>query len=117
MTITLWLSEDGGATWQGLRDTGVKGHPPDLLRLQDGRILLSYGHRHAPLGVRAVVSSDEGETWDLEHIWALREGGGSSDLGYPHSVQLGDGTVVTVYYFVEPDGMQFVGCTRWRVPE
>lgn len=115
----LWqaVSEDKGASWHDLRDTGVKGHPPDLLRLADGRILLCYGFRHAPLSVRAVVSSDEGETWDLDHIWALREGGGSNDLGYPHSVQLADGTVVTVYYFNESGGMQFIGCTRWRVPE
>lgn len=111
------VSDDGGATWHGLQDTGVKGHPPNLLLLQDGRILLSYGHRHAPLSVRAVVSADGGQSWDLEHIWALREGGGSNDLGYPRSVQLGDGTVVTIYYFVEPGGMQFVGCTRWLVPE
>jgi len=110
------ISDDGGASWHGLRDTGVKGHPADLLRLADGRVLLTYGHRHTPLGVRAVVSHDEGETWDLDHIWALREGGGSNDLGYPHSVQLADGTVVTVYYFVEPHGMQFIACSRWQVP-
>lgn len=114
----LWqaFSDDDGATWHSLRDTGVKGHPPDLLRLRDGRVLLSYGHRHPPYGIRAAVSADEGDTWDLEHIWTLRDDGGSTDLGYPHSVQLTDGTVVTVYYFVEPGGMQYVACTRWRVP-
>jgi sialidase-1 len=114
----LWqaVSDDKGATWHDLKDTGVKGHPPDLLRLQDGRILLTYGHRHEPFGIRAVVSSDEGETWDLDHIWVLREDGGGTDLGYPHSVQLKDGTVVTIYYFVEPGGMQYIACTRWRVP-
>lgn len=110
------FSDDGGASWHSLRDTGVKGHPPDLLLLADGRILLSYGHRHTPMSVRAVVSADGGETWDVGHIWELRGDGGSTDLGYPHSVQLADGTMVTVYYFVEPGGMQFIGCTRWRVP-
>lgn len=114
----LWqaVSDDKGATWHGLKDTGVKGHPPDLLVLQDGRLLLTYGFRHMPLGIRAVVSSDNGESWDREHIWTLRADGGSTDLGYPHSVQLKDGTVVTIYYFVEPGGMQYIACTRWRVP-
>lgn len=114
----LWqaFSDDRGKTWHSLRDTGVQGHPPNLLRLQDGRILLSYGYRHIPFGIRAVVSHDEGATWDLEHIWVLREDGGGYDLGYPQSAQLKDGTVVTVYYFLEPGGMQYVAATRWRVP-
>jgi hypothetical protein len=114
----LWqaVSDDKGATWQGLTDTGVKGHPPDLLVLDDGRLLLTYGFRHMPLGIRAVVSADNGESWDLQHVWTLRDDGGSTDLGYPHSVQLKDGTIVTIYYFVEPGGMQYIACTRWRVP-
>ena len=114
----LWqaVSDDRGVTWHDLKDTGVKGHPPDLLRLQDGRILLTYGYRHDPFGIRAVVSSDEGETWDLQHIWVLRDDGGGVDLGYPHSVQLKEGTVVTMYYFFEPGGTQYIACTRWRVP-
>jgi sialidase-1 len=118
-TDHLWqaTSDDKGATWHDLKDTGVQGHPPDLLRLQDGRILLSYGFRHPGAGIRAAVSSDEGETWDLQHIWALRSDGGGTDLGYPHSVQLADGTVVTVYYFFEPGGMQYIAGTRWRVPQ
>ena len=110
------FSDDGGASWQGLRDTGVKGHPPDLLRLQDGRLLLTYGYRHPPYGVRAVVSNDEGEIWDADSAWVLRDDGGAFDLGYPHSVQLKDGTVVTIYYFAQPGGMQHIACTRWRVP-
>jgi sialidase-1 len=114
----LWqaVSDDRGLTWHGLKDTGVKGHPPDLLRLQDGRLLLTYGFRHDPTGIRAVVSADNGETWDLDHVWTLRDDGGGFDLGYPHSVQLRDGTVVTVYYFVRPGGMQYIACSRWRVP-
>lgn len=114
----LWQAEstDDGATWHNLHDTGLKGHPPDLLRLQDGRLLLSYGYRHEPYGIRAAVSSDQGATWDREQIWTLRDDGGGFDLGYPHSVQLRDGTVVTVYYFVEPGGMEYIACTRWRVP-
>ena len=114
----LWqaISDDKGATWRDLKDTGVQGHPPDLLRLHDGRLLLSYGFRHPNPGIRAAVSSDEGETWDLQHLWALRSDGGGYDLGYPHSVQLADGAVVTVYYFFEPGGMQYIAATRWRVP-
>ena len=115
----LWqaFSDDRGATWHSLRDTRVKGHPPDLLRLADGRILLTYGYRHPPFyGIRAVVSKNEAKSWDLGHVWVLRDGGGGVDLGYPHSVQLKDGTVVTMYYFVEPGGMQYIACTRWRVP-
>lgn len=48
-------SEDGGRTWtlpHRLRTTdgteGVWGLPSHLLRLRDGRLLMTYGHRRAP---------------------------------------------------------------------
>ena len=114
----LWqaISDDKGVTWHSLRDTGVKGHPPDLLQLQDGRVLLTCGFRHLPYGIRAAVSSDDGETWQTDSIWTLRDDGGGADLGYPHSTQLKDGTIVTVYYYHERGGMQYIACTRWRAP-
>ena len=48
----------------------------------------------------ARLSNDKGKTWGPEII--LRQDGGTTDLGYPGSVQRSDGKVVTVYYFNGP---------------
>src|SRR5690606_32260585 len=53
-------SEDGGRTWTQPHSIGVWGLPSHLLRLNDGRLLMTYGHRRAPLGNQARVSSDGG---------------------------------------------------------
>ncbi|NOZ23217.1 MAG: exo-alpha-sialidase [Planctomycetes bacterium] len=110
------FSEDGGKTWRQVK-TGIKGHPPSsLIRLHDGRLLLTYGYRHPPFGIRAVLSEDDGRTWQTDRVQVLRTDGDNFDLGYPYSVQLKDGTIVTVYYFVTADYITHIACTRWRAP-
>ncbi|WP_436715131.1 sialidase family protein [Roseiconus lacunae] len=89
-------STDGGKTWTAPRSIGVWGLPSHLLRLRDGRLVMSYGHRRKPLGVQARVSEDEGETWsDAMPLWDRATSG---DLGYPSTAQLDDGTLVTIWY-------------------
>ena len=114
----LWqaLSRDGGSTWTA-RETGIKGHPPSgLVPLRDGRLVLTYGYRHPPYGVRAVLSRDEGVTWDTGHVMVVRNDGAGHDLGYPSSMELGDGTILTLYYFTGDDGVTHPVATRWRLP-
>lgn len=89
-------STDGGKTWAVPRSIGVWGLPSHLLRLQDGRLLMTYGHRRPPLGNQARVSSDHGRTWSEAMI--LSGDGASGDLGYPSTAQLDDGSLVTVWY-------------------
>lgn len=89
-------SADGGRTWSVPRSIGVWGLPSHLLRLRDDRLLMTYGHRRAPLGNQARVSSDHGATWSEPMI--LSGDGTSGDLGYPSTVQLGDGSLLTIWY-------------------
>ncbi|MCX6991956.1 MAG: sialidase family protein [Kiritimatiellaeota bacterium] len=111
------FSEDGGKTWRTVK-TEIKGHPPSsVIRLQDGRLLLTYGYRHVPYGIRAVLSKDDGRTWQTDQVQVLRTDGYNFDLGYPYSVQLKDGTIVTVYYFVTADFITHIACTRWQAPK
>jgi sialidase-1 len=89
-------SNDGGRSWSPPKAIGVWGLPSHLLKLKDGRLVMSYGHRRAPLGNQARVSSDHGRSWSEAIL--LSGDGASGDLGYPSTVELADGTLLTVWY-------------------
>jgi hypothetical protein len=89
-------STDGGKSWSVPHPIGVKGFPPHLLKLKDGRLLSTYGCRYAPLGIEARISADNGKTWS-EAI-KLSTDDITSDLGYPSTVELPDGSLLTVWY-------------------
>jgi hypothetical protein len=95
--MDLYFSEDDGASWgEPSRVTAkneINGH---LLRLKDGRLLLSHGSRvKDQTGVLAKLSSDEGKTWGKPMRIANTL---VSDCGYPSSVQRADGKIVTAWY-------------------
>ena len=113
--IDAWISHDNGQSWKFLNrpvaDTG-EGNPPSLIRLQDGRLCLTYGVRSAPYGMRAHLSADQGKTWGPEIT--LRADGGGRDIGYPRSVQRPDGKVVVAYYYHdELKSDRYIAATIW----
>ena len=117
--IELFASDDRGASWLYLNEpvsnTGQGGNPPAMIRLQDGRIALTYGYRDAPFGLRARLSADGGLTWGREIV--LRQDGGNHDLGYPRTTQRPDGTIITAYYYNDdPQGERYIAATLWEPP-
>ena len=89
-------STDGGKTWSVPRSIGVWGLPSHLLRLKDDRLLMSYGYRRRQFGNQARISENHGKTWS-EPI-TISSDGANGDLGYPSSVELTDGTLLTAWY-------------------
>jgi hypothetical protein len=57
---------------------------------------MTYGHRRAPFGNQARISKDHGATWSEPVI--LSGDGKGGDLGYPSTVELADGTLLTIWY-------------------
>ena len=116
----LWQTEsaDGGKTWTETRPTEIWGLPPHLIRLRDGRILLTYGHRRKPFGQRALISADGGKTWPLDQIIPIRDDAPNGDLGYPASIQMDDATILTIYYQIDKPGEKtcLMG-TLWTLPK
>ncbi len=88
-------SGDGGRTWTTPRPIGVWGLPSHLLRLSDGRLVMSYGYRRAPRGNHARFSTDHGRTWSEPVVLS---DDGTGDLGYPSTVALEGGELLTVWY-------------------
>lgn len=116
----LWQSEsaDGGKTWTQAYPTKIWGLPPHLIRLQDGRLLVTYGHRRKRYGQRACLSSDEGRTWDRTNEILIRADAPNGDLGYPASIQMDEKTILTVYYQIDKPGEKtcLMG-TFWELPQ
>ncbi|MEZ0255991.1 MAG: SUMF1/EgtB/PvdO family nonheme iron enzyme [Chthoniobacter sp.] len=115
--IECWRSDDLGATWKmlSLAAEHIGGNPPALVQLPDGRLAVTYGHRHPPVGMRARLSADEGRTWGPEI--AVRDGAFDGDMGYPRAIVRPDGRVMTVYYFNGPRGEdRAIEGTLWTPP-
>ncbi len=113
-TIYTTESTDGGHTWTTPVSLGVSGSPPHLMLHSSGALICSYGRREAPFGERALVSYDLGKSWTDDYI--LDDRANEGDLGYPTSVELDDGRILTVYYQrVEGDAKTSILCTEWKL--
>jgi hypothetical protein len=98
----LWLAEgqDDGKTWgEPKKLAPAQVHPADLLLLPDRRVLLVAGYRVGPFGVRGLIGDREG-TFDWQQRFILVNDATNGDCGYPSSILLKDGRVLTVYYAV-----------------
>ena len=99
----LFRSEDDGKTWSPGKPLSPQGQEnAHLLELKDGRLLCSFTSRIPGLfGVVLRMSEDGGERWSVPVVLISMPGRDwhKTDCGYPSSVQLNDGTIVTAYYF------------------
>lgn len=111
-------SSDGGRTWSKPRQIlPLKGgSPAHLLRHSSGVLLSTYGYRLSPEGVKVMFSHDDGQTWDTGYD--LYVNGKTPDLGYPSTIELGDGSLLTVFYACPDEGQPAVIMQqRWRFEE
>ena len=112
------VSEDGGYTFTKPRRLlgDTDGAPAHLLELSDGTVLSVYGHRAAPFGIRAMLSRDGGRSFEKNLV--LTDAEPSPDLGYPSTVELAGGDLLTVYYAKLPSGSgSALKAILWRIEE
>ena len=90
-------SDDGGQTWKNLRPlTTVYGQCYGYPAAQsDGTVVVIHDTRYGPGpdAARAMISLDEGKTWEDEVYYVFFGEGGT---GYSESVVLDDDTILTV---------------------
>lgn len=106
----------------------LAGAPCHLIETSDGTIVSvyqyngEYAFKHqTPEGIpqrneiRVMFSRDGGETWDYNHVLYGQEGIIDLDMGYPASVELKDGSILTVFYGMPESGSPAVIMQRkWR---
>ncbi len=106
--FTTYQSEsyDGGKTFtkpHPLFEDKRFGSPAHLMLHSSGVLVSTLGVRDVPFGIRLIVSKDMGKTW--EDLGLLYDNKGvSADIGYPSSVELGDGSILTAFYGHEKKG-------------
>lgn len=107
-TLYQTVSDDNGVTWskpvQIVRDDS--GAPAHIFRHSSGVLISTFSHRSKPYGIWAVFSEDNGETWSDEFV--IAEGKDTDDLGYPSTIQLDNGELITVFYTRENDNVPAV---------
>jgi sialidase-1 len=126
----LWtaIGTERGEKWGEARKTEIvaAGSSSNLLRLADGRILLTHSASPPPLRSPLTVRvSNDGEAWGpplkVDEVPAPEEGGAvwGRSVTYPSACQLEDGTVVIVWAKIEaaPDSQWgIIESARLRVP-
>jgi hypothetical protein len=108
---TVARSTDHGKSFAHWEDAGFQGHPHYALRLPDERVLLVYGYRHSPFGVRARVLDPECTVLSAAPEIVLRDDGGNGDLGYPWATLLSKKRALVVYYINHADGTRYIAGT------
>lgn len=118
---TLWttFSDDKGKTWTDpvCPDEGIDGMPPHILVHSNGDVIMSYACRvNGKRAEKACVSHDNGKTWSEDYIINDDINLGQTDMGYPASVELSDGSILTVYYQCrQGQGWTSVLYSKWNL--
>ena len=132
------ISHDNGKTWSPVHMLYEIGrHHPSMVLLPNGDIIMTYVVRlgyvktadgFAQFGIEAIVSSDNGQSWDLDHRYILHVWTGNlkgQNYWWPSSqatssVLLPDGSIMTAFgtgYRIHPgiggQGPRDVGLIHW----
>lgn len=101
-------SSDGGKTWSPFRRLGLLGQASGLLYHSSGVIFQAYRDRLGNGTVRGVagIFCEPAKEWDAKKQFSILAIGG--DVAYPSSVELKDGSILTVYYAREHRAIEAV---------
>ena len=125
----MYVSHDEGETWsapQIVNDTHLGspvfmerfGAPAHFLLHSSGALILCCGKRTEPCGQYARISWDRGLTWQEDRMIGPEAQAFATDQGYPSSVELSNGDILTAYYQRAPgDDYPSVLYTRWSLEE
>lgn len=118
--LDLFISCDQGRSWQFAHTlTGPREYPGSFTTLAEGFLMLSYGIRRQGLYGVGIQLLDLQDGTLKQAPLVLADFGPTSDGGYPSSLQLADGSIVTAYYAksVPWHSRYHMGVKRWFLQE
>ena len=63
-----------------------------------------------------LIGGDSSGNWDIGNVIELRDDGADGDLGYPATVEISPGEMLTVYYQAAAPGEKpSIMATRWSL--
>jgi hypothetical protein len=95
-------STDSGVTWTAPKVLNFHAEPATSFQMDDGRIIVAYGHREEPFGVRLRVCTPELDNLESAEEFIVRDNAGKIDTGYPWITQVGKNKFLIVYYVNNP---------------
>ncbi len=108
-------SLNSGMNWSEPKDTSIFGQPGHILKIGNNKILCTYGYRKSPFGVRALISENNGATWDISKEFVISEGYKSWDCGYPFSLMINNNEFLSIYYVNDENGNRFIRSSKWKI--
>lgn len=116
LNLHISVSEDDGKTFGPVQEIENCwcSSPAHALRLKSGRVLLTYGYRVEPFGIRCRLVDPELKDISASEEITLRDDAPNGDLGYPCSLQLDNGDIIVAYYISAQDGIRTIDITRLR---
>jgi hypothetical protein len=108
-------SLDDGLTWSKPVPSGIDGYPAHLLQLPSGEIVCTYGYRKEPFGIRLVISSDSGHSWNTSETLTVVDGLPNRNLGYPVTLMRKDKKFNTIYYAQNLDGTTSINVVTFQL--
>ena len=108
-------SFNAGFSWTRPESIDIFGQPPNVIKLKNGNLLCTYGYRKEPYSIKAIISNDNGLSWNKNEIITIRENASFWDMGYPVSVELSDGNILTAYYWIDKNSVRYITSNIWKI--
>ena len=88
-------------SWRLVNGKFNKPSPGSVTIMPNDNVLITYGYRAYPFGVRAIVSRDGGRSFDIQNEYVISDTAYCWDCGYPSTVCFEDGEIVTLAYTIQ----------------
>ena len=97
-SVNLAVADARMLSWSTPWASSQYGYPADVIHTNTGALLMAFGYRRIPYGVRLAWISHVDSKWSVDPAVAVDEASETPECGYPSLLQLQDGRILLAYY-------------------